>query len=199
MDHLALPAFWPFPITTDRLLIRPRISTDSEMVFKAIQESFNELREWMPWAKSPDITLDYVVKASLRAEEGFRAKTEFTFSILDRDEKFFIGGIGLQAPILATSSFNIAYWLNSNCTGQGLMTEAANALCRYCFEVLNAQSIESHCAVTNKRSLALISRLGFKVEKILEKYEAVNDGPSIDCLLAILRNPANLPALSVTW
>ena len=101
MDHLALPAFWPFPITTDRLLIRPRISTDSEMVFKAIQDSSSELREWMPWAR-PGITLDYVVKASLRAEESFRVKTEFTFSILDRDEKFFIGAIGLQNPILAT-------------------------------------------------------------------------------------------------
>ena len=79
------------------------------------------------------------------------------------------------------------------------MSEAANALCRYCFEVLNAQSIESHCAVTNKRSLALIKRLGFKVEKNLEGYEAGFDGFPRDCLLAILRNPANLPTLSVAW
>lgn len=79
------------------------------------------------------------------------------------------------------------------------MSEAVNALCKYCFRVLNSQVIESHCATTNQRSLALIKKLGFEDEKVLEKYEDGSDGFRRDCMLFLLRDPAKLPALSLAW
>lgn len=48
----------PVPIKTDRLLLRPVQAGDGLIVSRAVEESFEQFRQWMPWAKTKQTVQD---------------------------------------------------------------------------------------------------------------------------------------------
>ena len=40
----------PLPILTPRLSIRPTMPGDGEATHEAIEETYDQLKQWMPWA-----------------------------------------------------------------------------------------------------------------------------------------------------
>lgn len=60
----------PFPIHTDRLILRNVMPGDGAALFEAKAESIKELRHWMPWAKNDD-TLEETEKLIAESHEKF--------------------------------------------------------------------------------------------------------------------------------
>jgi hypothetical protein len=59
----------PFPITTERLLLRPPRPGDGAELNAAIVESIDELSRWMPWAKqcpTPDDSEENIRRAYVK-------------------------------------------------------------------------------------------------------------------------------------
>ena len=54
------------PVTTARLVMRPPQAPDAKAYNEAMQESFNELHQWMPWAQT---------RESLKESEEFLGAT----------------------------------------------------------------------------------------------------------------------------
>ena len=74
------------------------------------------------------------------------------------------GGIGLTSPSHAYYMIEMGYWLGSSFTGQGLCTEAGQAVLGFAFGALECHRVRIRCAVDNHASLAVIQRLGARLE-----------------------------------
>jgi RimJ/RimL family protein N-acetyltransferase len=135
-------------IKTDRLMIRPARVTDAKLMHDAMKDSFKVLKRWMPWAQSLASLRDTIIYL----EEGEqlwqsipRESVEQPLQIVDLEDQQYIGASGIKPANLLVPSFEVGYWVNQKFTGNGLISEAMNALTRYLFEVQTAKRVEINC------------------------------------------------------
>lgn len=188
----------PMPILTPRLLIRPRHAGEGATLAKAVCESLDHLKPWMPFAKVKP-TDDQMEEHCRRSLSEFVARTNFTLSIYDRDGKTFIGSTGLHRPNWSVPSFHLGYWIHKDFEGKGFISESTNALTRYAFAVFGARRVEIRCDGKNLRSLAVMKKLGFVQEGILRGDDIGADGSIRDTIITARLDAASLPPLQVSW
>jgi RimJ/RimL family protein N-acetyltransferase len=150
------------PIKTERLVLEPVSHGHDHDLFDASLASRAELLPWMPWAV--DLALDHqFAYTDERAIPGWDAGSP-AFAITEHGEA--IGVIGLDRR--SASEYEIHYWLRTDRTGRGYVTESARALLSWAREALHADRIVLNAGMENRRSLAVAARLGFTRDGALE-------------------------------
>jgi RimJ/RimL family protein N-acetyltransferase len=148
-------------LRTTRLALEPVSREHDADLFQASLASRAELMPWMPWAV--DLSMDsqaaYTERASAEWESGSPA-----FAITEQGVA--VGVIGFMR--VTDTEFEIHYWLATDRTGQGYVTEAAQALLEWAPDALGAKRIVLHAGMENRRSLAIAERLGFTRDGDLE-------------------------------
>jgi RimJ/RimL family protein N-acetyltransferase len=86
----------------------------------------------------------------------------FNFTILF--SSVIIGSIGLDHFDEATISASLGYWLHSDYTGRGLMTEAVAAAVEFAFSQLTLHRLWLHAGVDNLASIRVAEKAGFRRE-----------------------------------
>ena len=149
------------PLQTARLVLEPVSHAHDNDLFQAALASRSELLPWMPWAVdlSMDLQSAYTDRALTEWESGSPA-----FAITEHGVA--VGIIGLMRE--TDAEYEIHYWLATECTGRGYVTEAAQALLAWARHALGAQRIMLHAGMENRRSLAVAERLGFTRDGELE-------------------------------
>jgi len=99
-------------------------------------------------------------------------------------------GIWYQAKLIGVISFayidkerrkaGIAYWLDNDYQGKGIITKSCKYLIEYGFNNLNLHRIEISCAEGNSKSRAIPKRLGFTEEGIFKESELIRGGKLVD-------------------
>jgi ribosomal-protein-serine acetyltransferase len=150
------------PISTARLILEPVSHAHDGDLLEATLASRAELLPWMPWAVdvSQETQTAYVDE---RALPGWDAGSP-AFAIVDHGVA--VGVIGLD--LRAQGEYEIHYWLRTDRTGRGYVTEAARALIEWSHTALPARRIVLHAGMENRRSLAIAERLGFTRDGELE-------------------------------
>lgn len=180
MSDLEGPAY---RILTDRLEIRCWEPADAAALKRAIDDSLEHLRPWMPWAAhEPEPLQDKVERL-----RGFRAlfdrDEDYVYGIFERGSGQVIGGTGLHLRG-GPRGREIGYWLRADRQGRGLMTEAVAALTKVAFEVDDVRWVEIRCQPDNDRSAAIPRRLGFMHEATLAgRADGAEDGQPRDVLV----------------
>jgi len=124
----------PMPITTPKLLLRPPQVGDGVVVNAAVLETFDLLHPVMPWAQTKptvDESEEYVRQAAANWILKNDAEPYLPLFMFNKDNGQFIGGTGFHHINWSVPCLEIGYWIRSQYAGQGLMTEAVNALTRY--------------------------------------------------------------------
>jgi ribosomal-protein-serine acetyltransferase len=146
---------------TARLVLEPVSHAHDDDLFQVALASRAELLPWMPWAV--DLSMDaqsaYTDRALAEWESGSPA-----FAITEHG--MAVGIIGLMRETEA--EYEIHYWLATERTGRGYVTEAAQALLEWARDALGAYRIVLHAGMENRRSLAVAERLGFTRDGELE-------------------------------
>lgn len=158
------------PIETRRLLLAPIDASDAKDLWYAVDASRRELEPWLPWVPfnvDPDASYRYA-DASAVDWDNVRA---CRFGIRERATKKFVGVVGLESFAHLHLSAELGYWLRTDATGQGYMTEASNGVLTWAFRDLKAHRIRVAAATGNHASLAVIRRLGFSFEGIAREAE----------------------------
>jgi ribosomal-protein-serine acetyltransferase len=86
------------------------------------------------------------------------------------------GAIRLNNVEWEHHKLSIAYFLDAECQGKGIITRAARSVIRYCFRELSINRIELRCATGNRASIAVAERLGFTREGELRQAELLDQG-----------------------
>ncbi|MBI2791770.1 MAG: GNAT family N-acetyltransferase [Gammaproteobacteria bacterium] len=190
-------------IKTERLLIRPVRISDAPLMHEAMKTSFNELKQWMPWAQS---------LASLRDTEVYLAHGERLWSspahdgveqplqIMDPTNRIYYGATGIKPANLSIPSFEIGYWVNQPYANKGIITEAMNALTRFLFQVLKAKRVEINCEQDNVKSSKVAIRLNYDLEGTLRNHRLNASGQAVtQSLIYSCIDIAKLPPMLYHW
>lgn len=153
----------PYSFETDRLTIRGSLPGDGARVRTAALESQAELKPWMPWAVEIASEESYEIRAR-EGELNYLGRKDFWLLLFLKGTDTLIGCSGLHNANWDVPSFEIGYWLHTNYTGKGYITEAVNGICQFAFNYFGAQRLLIRCDSENERSAAVARRCGFTFE-----------------------------------
>jgi RimJ/RimL family protein N-acetyltransferase len=172
----------PDAIETERLLIRCPRAGDGQAVFEAVLETFDQLHLWMPWARTPPAVDDSEAHCR-RAHANFMARTDLPFALFLKRTWQYVGGSGLHRMDWDVRRFEIGYWCRKSMQGQGLITEAVQAISNMAFDKLAANRVEIHCSHRNVRSQKVAELAGFPLEARLKNHALEPNGELRDTLI----------------
>jgi RimJ/RimL family protein N-acetyltransferase len=151
-------------LTTPRLVLRVPRAGDGPVVNAAVVESIAELAPWMPWANPTPKVEDTEVWCR-EAAAKFLRREQLHFSIYRNDDPArCLGNCGLHHVDWDVPLAEVGYWVRTPHTGQGLASEAVEALSQLAFETMRLQRLQLRCDVNNRRSAAVARRCGFELE-----------------------------------
>ncbi|PHA02301.1 GNAT family N-acetyltransferase [Bacillus pseudomycoides] len=169
---------FPTQFYTERLLIRMPRPGDGKEVYKAINESIEELKPWMPFAQKEQTEQE--VEANIRdSHVKFLAREDLRLLIFLKQTGEFVASSGLHRINWDIPKFEIGYWIHSRFNGQGYMTEAVTGIINFAFNELQANRVEIRCDSRNVKSRAIPEKLGFKLEGVLENNSVSVDGAEL--------------------
>jgi RimJ/RimL family protein N-acetyltransferase len=172
----------PESIESDRLLIRAPKWGDGIQLNEAVIESSNELKPWMPWAQSiPTVEESEIVIR--RARLRYMERTDLMLLLFLKETGQLIGSSGLHRIDWESRKFEIGYWGRSTFSGNGYITEAADAITNFAVHDLNANRVDIRCDSRNHRSARVAERLGFTLEGILRSEKCAIDGSLRDTMI----------------
>jgi len=158
------------PLENPRVHLVPIEASDAHDLWCGVEASRRELEPWLPWVPfnaDPDASYRYADASALDWDHARACR----FTIRERTTHRFLGVIGLESFAHLHQSVELGYWLRSDCTGRGLMTEAARTLLDWAFRDLHAHRVRVAAATDNHASLSVIARLGFRFEGIAREAE----------------------------
>jgi ribosomal-protein-serine acetyltransferase len=179
----------PLQIETDRLILRaPLQAGDGNVVNQAIKDSINELKQWLflyqaiPTVEETEIILR-------NAHIDFLKRESFRYLIFHKGTNDFIGTASLHRINWKISKCEIGYWINSQFSGNGYMTEAVSELTNLGFQQLKFRRIEIRCESTNFKSRSIPEKLGFELEGTLRNDDLSADGSKLTdtCIYSMIK------------
>jgi [ribosomal protein S5]-alanine N-acetyltransferase len=146
------------PLETRRLLLRPLELADAErtQILFPHWEIVQYLADVVPWPYPPDGASFYFREIALPAVE--RGDAWHWTLRLKTDTGQMIGFISLLK-----GETNRGFWIGRQWQGQGLMTEACDAVTEYWFEVLKFPMLRVPKASANVASRRISERQGMRV------------------------------------
>ncbi|MGW6194482.1 GNAT family N-acetyltransferase [Bacillus cereus] len=169
----------PLQIETDRLILRaPLPAGDGNVVYQAIKDSINELKQWLLLFQSIP-TVEETEILLRNAHIDFLKRESFRYLIYHKDTNDFIGTASLHGINWKISKCEIGYWINTQFSGNGYMTEVVRELTNLGFQLLKFRRIEIRCESNNTKSRKIPEKLGFELEGILHNEDLSADSKKL--------------------
>jgi ribosomal-protein-alanine N-acetyltransferase len=156
------PRFTPFPeIETKRLFLRKMTKDDAMEMFHL--RSDEKVMRYIDRDRANTVT-DAEILID-RINESVDSNNGIMWGIACKETgNKLIGNIGYWRLIKEHYRAEIGYMLNPGFWGKGIMKEAAEAVIKFGFDVMNLHSIEAHINPSNEASAALLISTGFVKE-----------------------------------
>jgi RimJ/RimL family protein N-acetyltransferase len=147
-------------ITAGRLHLRPWQASDADAVYEACQDP--EIQRWTR-VPSPFSHADAVEMVTVRSPLGWQSGTAASWAVLDSTTARLLGCVLLFD--IADGDAEVGYWCAPWARGQGVISDAVSAVCRWGFGALGLARIEWAAGVGNWASLAVAQKCGFTWER----------------------------------
>lgn len=162
---------FPEEFGTERLLIRSPRPGDGRELRAAVQDSWNELKQWMPWATGEFPDEEYYEAHVRQRRARFLLREDLTLLLFLVGTGTLVGSSGLHRIDWDVPRFEIGYWVRTPYAGKGYITEAVMGIADFAFDTLDARRVEIRCDSRNERSVGLARRAGFELEATLYNHE----------------------------
>lgn len=155
-------------LRTDRITLKRHVfSVDlAKTIFSVVDSNRDHLSPWFIWMNNTSKVED-TVKFLLDSEREFKAGNKIEYGIYFEDE--FVGGIGIFNIDKFKKSAELGYWLSSDFTRKGIMSEAVALVERELFLVWGLNRIQIKCDVQNVASGGVAKKCGFVFEGTLRE------------------------------
>lgn len=156
---------------TERLLLRPPCTDD----LKRLQAfETRNIHHFKTWQSSLHLPLEESLKKWVQEQAEGKACRFFLFSKTEPED--ILGAVNFTQIFRgAFQACYLGYKIDSQFEGKGLMKEALQASIDYVFDELHLHRIMANYLPHNKRSAALLSRLGFIKEGFAKNYLLIDD------------------------
>lgn len=147
-------------LTTERLIIRNWEDRDRDLFFRI--NSDEKVMEFFPFRRSRAETDEFM--GDLRLGIAARGYGFTALELAATSQTIGFAGVnpaGME-PILPAGAIEIGWRLAPEYWGNGYVTEAAEALLAFGFETLDLDEIVSFAVCNNRRSTAVMQRLGMR-------------------------------------
>ncbi|MEO0785528.1 MAG: GNAT family protein [Pseudomonadota bacterium] len=162
-------------LTSERLKIRAPERTDYTDWAMGRRISRRHLEPWEPRWPADALSRDDWNRRLKAWRTGWRNDRAYVFLIFDRSDGVLLGGISVtnvrRGP---AQSASLGYWLLEEATGEGLMIEAVDRICRWGFQTLGLARLEAGTLPENVKSRNVLVRCGFAEEGLARKYLEIN-------------------------
>jgi len=142
-------------ITTGHLVLRPWEARDAPAVLAACQDQ--EVQRWTT-VPSPYSRRDALSWCTELSPAGWEAGTAARFAVLDAATGDLLASVGLDG--INHGAATLGYWCAAPARGRGVVTEAAQALCRWGFGPLGLELVVWAAEVGNWASRAVAEKPG---------------------------------------
>ncbi|MCJ7793263.1 MAG: GNAT family N-acetyltransferase [Candidatus Marinimicrobia bacterium] len=150
---------------------------EADKLYQLIDKNRVQIGERLIWAdktKSVEDVEKMIQEYTERREKG----EGINFGIWYKTK--LIGVISFASIDKDRRKAGIAYWLDSDYQGKGIITKSCKHLIEYGFNELNLHRIEISCATENSKSRAIPERLGFTKEGTFRESELIRGGKLVD-------------------
>jgi [ribosomal protein S5]-alanine N-acetyltransferase len=146
-------------IATSRLILRPLELTDADTIQRVFPrwDIVRFMSTNIPWPYPVDGALTFIRDIALPA---MQLETEWHWSIRPKTEPDRLVGV---ISLMDRLDENRGFWLDPDWQGQGLMTEASDAVTDYWFEILGRHVLRVPKAIANLPSRRISERRGMRV------------------------------------
>ncbi len=159
---------------TERLVLRPPELKDVSAVYEAVIVSVEELSKWTEWGKH-DPSIDNVMEYLRNLPKLWKEDKYYQFGIFDTIRGEYMGECGLNHINQSHRLANLAYWVRSDRTGEGVASEASRLVAEFGFRELGLYRIEIVTVVENRASRRVAEKVGAHFEGILRRRLKVGE------------------------
>jgi len=145
---------------------------DAAALFDLVENNRSYLRQWVPWVDS-NITREESKAFIQSTQEQHEQNLGFQCGIWFHNQ--LVGVIGFQRIDWMNRNVEIGYWIDEEHQGLGIVTKSCQVLVEYAFSEYQLNRVQIRCATGNKKSCAIIERLGFVQEGIARQAEFLYD------------------------
>src|SRR5690606_34606609 len=131
----------PEEFESERLLIRAPRAGDGATIAQAVNESLDDLRDWLPWAQAPVAAEEQEVRVR-EARVKWELRTDLMVLLCEKSSGAYVGGSGLHRMDWSVPRFEIGSWQRSRFRGRGYVTAAVHRITRFAEETLRAKRVE---------------------------------------------------------
>ena len=186
MDYLIAPEC----IACDGFTLRSYRPGDGNLLSEAVNDSYEHLAPWMPWAKPHQSD-----EESEKLVREFRARyllaEDFVIGIFNTEQTRLLGGTGfhLREGPLSTKSAEIGMFIRQSEAGKGLGTAALKAMLDWGFDAWPWSRLRWVCDSQNLASVRAAEKAGMIKEGLLRGQAAeVGNGRRDTVLFGALRD-----------
>ena len=168
---MELPARPALPIRTSRLVLRAFAVEDRDPLY-----AFHSDPAAVRYVPFPPRTRDQVVEVLRRKAANTELRQEgdlLELAVAPADDPTLIGDVLLALRSVEHQTLELGYIFAPASGGRGYATEAVRALVDLAFGLIGARRVVARVDARNRRSSALLERLGFRLEAHLVENEWV--------------------------
>ena len=178
-----MPTSAPSPLVSPLLTLRAFRATDASELLRVYQSNRARLSDSFPNSvaslRDEDAARSYIHSKAI----DWEASTGFWYGIFSRfnsGEPRLIGQVQIKNVDWELSRAEIAYLLDREHEGRGLMSEALGLILKACFDLLGLNKVFLRTIVGNDRSTKLAERFGFVKEGVLREEFLTLDNRRVD-------------------
>jgi [ribosomal protein S5]-alanine N-acetyltransferase len=147
-------------LETERLLLRPFVREDAEEVHAIVADrEIAATTLSIPHPYPPGMAEEWIVRQAPRFEAG----EEVVYAVTLKGPGRIVGAVGIAVEPPHRRA-ELGYWVDQGFWGRGIATEAARALVRFAFEVLEIHRVQAVHFTRNPSSGAVMRKIGMTRE-----------------------------------
>jgi ribosomal-protein-alanine N-acetyltransferase len=125
----------------------------------------------------PPITLEFITGRVGKVIDDYESLRSLRWAIARGDDDVLVGTCGYNQWHAAEGTAELAYDLSSSYWRRGLMSAAVRTVVEWSFRMGYLSRVEAFVMTTNEPSIALLERVGFQRERMLEGHRMARGVP----------------------
>ena len=186
----------PSEIRTSRFVLRPWRAEDAPALLPVLEANWTHLGPWIPARVATPAPLPILAARLAGFGNDFATAKEWRYGLFAPDDTTVLGEAGIypraasgRVAYADATHVELGYWLRSDETGKGLVTDATKVLLDIVAKLEHVSRVEIRCDARNAPSAAIPKRLGFRLATTIS--ETLTTRPDVDLQVWMLDLPVS--------